>query len=91
MRGVIWTPGMTLDTMIEMVITEAITFTKGNKAAVARMLDIAPRTLDNRMAKYEAARLEREKQAAEVLKLREDFLARQRGHTPPGATVSPVQ
>jgi transcriptional regulator with GAF, ATPase, and Fis domain len=89
MNAVVWTPGMKLDTLVEQVIHEALRFYKGNKTQTANALGIATRTLDNRMEKYEAQRLEREKLAEEAQKARERWLQRQMA-TPAGANVSPL-
>lgn len=47
-----WQPGVTLDKVEEMVIKKAMQFYGGNKTKTAASLEIAIRTLDNKLAKY---------------------------------------
>lgn len=53
-------PGLTLDKIEKDVILSALKFYQNNKTRTASALNIAVRTLDNKMAKYE-------KEAAEQL------------------------
>lgn len=47
-----WQPGQTLEEIEEAVITKAFRYYQGNKTATARSLDIAIRTLENKLEKY---------------------------------------
>lgn len=47
-----WTPECTLEQAERRIIEECLKFTHGNKSAVARILGIAPRTLDYKLEKY---------------------------------------
>ena len=47
-----WQPGWTIDMIERMVIEKALRFYDGNKTKTAQALDIAIRTLDNKLAKY---------------------------------------
>jgi DNA-binding NtrC family response regulator len=60
-----WQPGVTLDTVERDVIERALRFFEGNKAATARSLGIAVRTLDNKLASYEE-QVEQEKKHESV-------------------------
>lgn len=49
-----WQPGKTLDDVEKEVIFVALQYFHQNKFKTAVALGIAPRTLDNKLAKYEA-------------------------------------
>lgn len=53
MSDIYWQPGVTLEMVEKMVIKKALVFFDGNKTRTANALDIAVRTLDNKLAKYE--------------------------------------
>jgi hypothetical protein len=73
-----WQPGMSLEALEKSAIFEAMKFFQNNKAATARALGIAPRTLDNKLEKYAAEDKERVSFDDEQRKERESFLQRQR-------------
>lgn len=91
---VTWSPGTTLETMIEQVIGAAMSFYRGNKTAVANSLGIAVRTLDNKLEKYAKESTEREVKTSHARSQREEFQRRQRA-TPAGAqfdtSATPIQ
>lgn len=77
---ILWSPGVTLESIEKEVILRAFRHYRGNKTATANSLGIAVRTLDNKLEKYEAdGKLEEERKENERHR-REEFLARQRGH-----------
>jgi transcriptional regulator with PAS, ATPase and Fis domain len=49
---IIWQPGMTIDDVEKLVIHAALSFHSGNKTKTADSLNIAIRTLDNKLARY---------------------------------------
>jgi hypothetical protein len=51
-----WQPGMTLEDCEREVIEKAYAFYQRNKTHTARSLDIAIRTLDNKLEQYESLR-----------------------------------
>ncbi len=76
---IIWSPGVTLDSIEKQVILKAFRFYRGNKTATAQALGIAIRTLDNKLTAYEAdgkAEKEREEDGKQQ---RAEWLKRQRG------------
>jgi hypothetical protein len=51
--SITWQPGITLEQLEKQVILKALQFFGGNKTRTAQSLDIAIRTLDNKLEKYE--------------------------------------
>jgi hypothetical protein len=51
--AIIWSPGMTLESMEKQVILKAFRYFRGNKTQCAIALGIAIRTLENKLEKYE--------------------------------------
>lgn len=49
-----WQPGLTLEEVEKLVIQAAMRFYHGKRSQVADALEIAPRTLDYKLAKYKA-------------------------------------
>jgi DNA-binding NtrC family response regulator len=49
---IIWQPGMTIDAAERLVIEAALRCHSGNKTKTADSLNIALRTLDNKLARY---------------------------------------
>lgn len=78
-----WAPGMTLESIEKQVILKAFRFYRGNKTTTCRALDIAIRTLDAKLEKYELEGKADEASRADEKQRREDFLARSRGQVPP--------
>lgn len=85
MRQIIWTPGVSLESLIQQGIEAAFSFYKENKTATANALGISIRTLDNKLASYAKQKEEHAKRNEERIKARQDFAARQRG-IPRGAS-----
>jgi len=89
-----WNPGMTLAAVEKQVIQKCLQFYKGNKSQVSRVLGIAIRTLDKRIADYEKADAEQaERETAERERIRKE-IERHRGSPHPsnvrvGYTDSP--
>lgn len=50
---IFWQPGLTLEHVEKQVILKALRFFNGNKPKTANSLDIALRTLDNKLLKYQ--------------------------------------
>lgn len=77
-----WTPGVTLDAIEKQVILKAFKFYKGNKVATSSSLNIAVRTLDMKLERYD----QEEKDLHRILeesRLREqEFDRRARGFAP---------
>lgn len=48
-----WQPGVTIADVEKATIFAALKFYQGNKTQTAKALDIAIRTLDNKLAQYE--------------------------------------
>lgn len=82
-QQIIWTPGVSLESLIQQVVESALQFYKGNKTATAQSLGIAIRTLDNRLEKYAKEKAEHEKRMQDAESKRQQFLERQRAT--PGA------
>ena len=82
-QQIIWTPGVSLESLIQQVVESALQFYKGNKTATAQSLGIAIRTLDNRLEKYAKEKAEHEKRVKDAESKRQQFLERQRAT--PGA------
>ncbi len=84
---IVWSPGVTLESIEKEVILRAFRFYRGNKTATSSALGIAIRTLDNKLEKYEVdGKSQRERNEQDDAK-RAEFLARQRGGNPaPAAT-----
>lgn len=64
--GDVWQPGYTLEQMERDVILKAYRFYGNNKTKTAESLGIAVRTIDNKLAAYEAKNKEREVAKASV-------------------------
>lgn len=75
---VVWSPGVSIETMIQSAIESALSYYKGNKTATAHALGISIRTLDTRLDKYKKERLAHEQRAADAQSRRAEFHARQR-------------
>lgn len=56
----IWSPGMTLESMERLAIEACYQYFQRNKTATAASLDISIRTLDGKLEKYERERIIRE-------------------------------
>lgn len=87
---VYWSPGMTLDSLEQLVIAKAFKHYHGNKTATANSLGIAIRTLENKLEKYEMEEIEKEEQNAARRTEREFQLARARGINPSTAVSAGV-
>lgn len=57
-----WQPGQTLEDVEREVIEEAFKYHRGNKTHTANALDIAIRTLDNKLTRYAEEDEERKKE-----------------------------
>jgi hypothetical protein len=95
---IIWSPGMSLESVEKLIIQEAYRFFRFNKTATASSLGIAVRTLDNKLDQYQTQdEAEKERQDAMERK-RLDMLDRARGNPPnnvgipysPGVTWPPA-
>lgn len=80
--SIIWSPGVSLEAVEEQVIKKALNHFRGNKVSTAAALGISVRTIDNKVAQYEAKRKLREEQHAERQKRNAEFLERSRGTVP---------
>lgn len=76
----IWTPGMTLAQSERLVIEAAMKFTQDNKSAVARILDISVRTIDNKLALYEREDKAKKEELDEHAKRRAEEVAKLKGN-----------
>lgn len=52
-----WQPGITLEEIEKQVILKAYSYFQNNKTKTAQSLDIAVRTLDAKIAKYDGSEL----------------------------------
>lgn len=78
----VWSPGITLDSLEKQAILKAYDFYKKNKLATANSLGIALRTLDNKLERYEQEdKIEQERKLNDAAR-HADFLNRQRGNPP---------
>lgn len=84
-----WQPGMSLEFLERAAILEAMKFFQNNKAATARALGIAPRTLDSKLEKYVSDSKEQESFDDQQRKNRESFLQRQRNGALADTTGNP--
>lgn len=79
---VLWSPGMSLETLEQLVITVAYKFYRENKTVTAAALGISARTMTNKLEQYQA----REQQRLENERIRkkadQEFLDRCRGKVP---------
>jgi hypothetical protein len=73
-----WAPGLTLESVEQMIIVQAIKFYGGNKTKTADSLGIAIRTLDNKLEKYDADRRDAASAAERERKNREEWLHKHR-------------
>lgn len=79
---IVWSPGVTLESIERQVIQKAFDYYKGNKSATARALNIAPNTLNAKLEKYDTEGKEAERLAAEQKERDELQLLRSRGMAP---------
>lgn len=82
-----WQPGKTIAMVERDVIELALQYTRGNKTKAAALLDIAIRTLDNKLESYKESDLERdraEQRADEASKLHQSKPVIQTVDTRPG-------
>jgi hypothetical protein len=79
---VLWSPGMSIAALEQLVIQKAYRFYRQNKTATANSLGISIRTLDNKLEKYELEAMAQKDRDAEEEQRRADFLARSRGIAP---------
>lgn len=82
---VIWSPGVTLESMIQQAVEAAMNFHHGNKTAASRSLGISIRTLDTRIEKYKKEKDDHEQRITDTEQRRREFQARERA-TPVGAS-----
>ena len=86
-----WQPGMSLEYLEKMAIKTALKFHHFNKAATARSLGIAPRTLDAKLEKYEYEDKEKVSTDAKQRESHAEFMHRSRnGRLAATAEVAPV-
>lgn len=79
---IIWSPGVTLESIEKQVIQKAFVHFKQNKTATASALGISIRTLDNKFEKYEAESKEAREGDERRRREKDTFLARARGNAP---------
>lgn len=79
---VIWSPGVSLDTLEKMVIKKAFRFYQQNKVATANALKIAVRTLDNKLERYDQEDQSHDQQTVDARERRREQLIRSRGFAP---------
>jgi len=79
---VLWSPGMSIEDLEQLVIEKAYKFYRRNKTATANSLGISIRTLDARLEKYETHLLEEAERNDTFRRTREAHLARARGVHP---------
>lgn len=82
---IIWSPGVTLEAMIQQAVEASMNFYRGNKTAASRSLGISIRTLDARIDKYKKEKEDHEQRVTDTEQRRRDFQARERA-TPVGAS-----
>lgn len=82
MSEIIWSVGMTLDSIEKMIILKAYSFFRHNKTQTAASLGISPRTLDNKLERYESELDSESERQANELRKRTAFLIKQRGNPP---------
>lgn len=74
-----WQPGQTLEELEKQAILMAFRFFRGNKTQTARSLDIAIRTLDQKLENYQNANKIKEEADAKHEEQRRQFQLKQRG------------
>ncbi len=87
---VIWSPGVSLETMERNIIVKAYRFYKENKTAAAASLGICVRTLANKLEKYEEEERVVRENAERQKEERKAFLARCRGQNSAGVREQPA-
>lgn len=85
---IIWSPGVSLESIERQVITKAMGFYGGNKTQTANALGIAVRTLDNKLTAYAEADEAIAKHEAARKNAKELFLRRSRGEVMPDDSAS---
>lgn len=75
-----WMPGKTLEQIEKEAIQQAFKFYQGNKTQTAASLGIAIRTLDSKLEKYEAERIDHEKRMKDADEREKLFRDRSRGN-----------
>lgn len=76
---VTWAPGITLEEVEKQVILSALRFYRNNKTQTANVLGISVRTVDHKLEKYEADRINFEERARQSKLNDQETLARMRG------------
>lgn len=76
---IIWSPGMTLETVEELVIRMALMFYHGNKTMTAAALNVSLRTIDNKLEKYDHDDKQRKDRDHADKLARVEYLKRARG------------
>lgn len=77
-----WVPGITLEEMEKQCILSAFRFYRGNKTQTATALGISPRSLYDKLEKYDADQIEFDRRMQEETTQRVATLARMRGIVP---------
>lgn len=80
---ILWSPGVTLESIEKQVILTAFRFYKGNKTKTSISLGISIRTLDNKLDGYKELNVTEEKRQQDDRATREAFLTRARGNYTP--------
>lgn len=86
---IIWSPGVSLESIERQVITKALGFYGGNKSQTANALGIAVRTLDNKLTAYAEADDAVTQHELARKNAKELFLRRSRGEQVPDEPTSP--
>lgn len=84
---VMWSPGMSLESLEKHVILKAFRFYRGNKTTTAQALGISVRTLDNKLDKYTVDAKESKTNDDDERAKREHWLLRSRGIATPNNAV----
>lgn len=87
---VIWSPGVTLEQIEEMVILKAYSHYHQNKVLTASALGISERTLHTKIKLYEDKQAAFKEAEAERKRRNEEFLKKARGIQPPPQVENPV-
>jgi hypothetical protein len=80
--GLLWRPGVPLDTWEKWVIQAELAHNKGNKSATASVLRIAVRTLDAKLEKYSKEEAAKKQADDEARARRDEYMLRARGQHP---------
>lgn len=75
-----WQPGQTLEIIEKEAIQKAYKFYNGNKTQTAASLGIAIRTLDSKLEKYEAERIDQEQRTKNAERKEREYQERARGN-----------